>query len=219
MPKLTEIQLVILANAAKRADGTVFPLPKSLKIKGNALKATLDRLRKKGLFAEQPATPDAVAWREDPDRGRLTLVLTEAGSRAIGADAAADPQKQRTLTKPDSKKPQRHGGRRKARSRPTGKAAAGVRIGSKQALLLELLKRKSGTSLEELAAPAKLQECGLGEIRCLRQPAGWQILRCEGDIRMPTIADHVDGACCLAAVRRRRRHRDGCAGSEPRRIG
>ncbi len=150
MPKLTDTQLVILSAAAKRADGAVFPLPKSLKIKGGALKATLDGLRKKGLLAEQPAAADTIAWREDPDRGRLMLVLTEAGLRAIGADPSADSQKQTIPVKPDAKR-SRHGGRGKARSK-SGPEAAAPRTGSKQALLLDLLRRKGGASIEELAA-------------------------------------------------------------------
>ncbi|MCI0431550.1 MAG: DUF3489 domain-containing protein [Rhodospirillales bacterium] len=151
MPKLTDTQLVILANAARRADGTVFPLPKSLKIKGGALKAVLDRLRKKGLLAEQPAAPDAIAWSENPDRGRLTLVLTEAGLQAIGADPSGEPQKHPTPARPNSKRSRRQSGRGKSRSRPAGENAA-LRKGSKQALLLTLLKRKNGVSLEEIAA-------------------------------------------------------------------
>ncbi|MCI0429246.1 MAG: DUF3489 domain-containing protein [Rhodospirillales bacterium] len=152
MSKLTDTQLVILANAAKRVDGVVFPLPKSLKIKGGALKATLDGLRKKGLLTEHPAAPDAIAWREDPDRGRLMLVLTEAGLQAIGADASADPQKQRTPANSESERSRRHSRQSKARSRPAGKVAEGGRKESKQALLLTLLKRKGGASIEELQA-------------------------------------------------------------------
>jgi hypothetical protein len=150
MPKLTDMPLMILSSAARRADGAVFPLPKSLKIKGGALKARLDRLRKKGLLAEQPAAPGAIAWREDPDQGRLTLVLTEAGLRAIGADAPEEPQQQSTPAKPESKRPWR--GTRRSNARTKSPRAAAPRTGSKQALLLDLLKRTSGASLEEIAA-------------------------------------------------------------------
>jgi hypothetical protein len=150
MPKLTDIALVILSSAARRADGAVFPLPKSLKIKGGALKAMLDRLRKKGLLAEQPAAPDVIAWREDPDRGRLTLVLTEAAFQAIGADASEKSQQQPTPIKTDSKRPKR--GTRRSNTRIKSTRAAAPRAGSKQALLLDLLTRTSGASLEEIAA-------------------------------------------------------------------
>ena len=37
MPKLNDTQLVILSAAARRQDGAVLPLPKSLRIKGGAV--------------------------------------------------------------------------------------------------------------------------------------------------------------------------------------
>jgi len=52
MLKLTDTQRVILSNSAKRRDGAVLPLPKSLKIKGGAVTKLLDSLRKKGLLAQ-----------------------------------------------------------------------------------------------------------------------------------------------------------------------
>ena len=55
MPKLTDTQRVILSAAARRRDGAAVPLPKSLKIRGGALAASLEGLRKKGLLAERSA--------------------------------------------------------------------------------------------------------------------------------------------------------------------
>jgi DNA-binding MarR family transcriptional regulator len=152
MLKLTDTQLVILASAAKRADGAVFPLPKSLKIKGGAVKATLARLCKDGLLTEQPARPDAVAWREDADRKRMTLVLTKAGVRAIGAAPSAGRDQEPARVNPESKRSKRRGGSRLGRTAAAGKPAAAVRKNSKQALLLDLLKRNDGASLTEIAA-------------------------------------------------------------------
>ena len=67
MPKLTDTQLVILSAAAQRQDGTVLPLPKSLKTKGDAATKTLEGLREKGLLYEKPAARNAAAWREGED--------------------------------------------------------------------------------------------------------------------------------------------------------
>ena len=86
MPKLTDTQRVILSAAAKRRDGAALPLPRSLKLKGEALAATLEGLRKKGLLDERSAAADAVAWRESEDGRRLTLVVTDAGRRAVGVE-------------------------------------------------------------------------------------------------------------------------------------
>ncbi len=89
MPKLTDTQAVILSAAARRQDRAVLPLPKSLKIKGTAVTKALDSLRNKGLLKEQPAAPDAEAWRQDEDDRRMMLVVTEAGLKAIDGVPAA----------------------------------------------------------------------------------------------------------------------------------
>jgi len=73
MPKLTDTQLVILSAAGQRDDGTVLPLPKSLKLQGGAASHVLKSLLKKGLLDEQPAGNNVAAWRESKDGQRLTL--------------------------------------------------------------------------------------------------------------------------------------------------
>jgi hypothetical protein len=55
MPKLTDTQLIILSTAGQRDDGTVLPLPRSLKLQGGAVNHVLKSLLKKGLLDEQPA--------------------------------------------------------------------------------------------------------------------------------------------------------------------
>ncbi len=46
MPKLTDSQLVILSAAAKRQDGSVLPLPRSLKVNKAAATTVLKSLLK-----------------------------------------------------------------------------------------------------------------------------------------------------------------------------
>ncbi len=84
MPKLSDSQLVILSAAARRKDGTVLPLPRSLKVNKAAATTVLKSLLKKGLVAERPAAADAAHWRETKDGGRSALVITDAGLQAIG---------------------------------------------------------------------------------------------------------------------------------------
>ncbi len=57
MPKLSDTQLVILSAAARREDGTVLPLPRSLKVNKAAATTVLKSLLKKGLVAERPRRP------------------------------------------------------------------------------------------------------------------------------------------------------------------
>ncbi len=82
---LSDTQLVILTNAAGRNDGSVLPVPASLKTKGAALKRVLGTLLKSGLIAERRAKRDDAVWRTD-DNTRLTLAITQAGLSAIGLD-------------------------------------------------------------------------------------------------------------------------------------
>jgi DNA-binding MarR family transcriptional regulator len=159
MPRLTDTQLVILSSAAKHDDGAALPLPKSLKVKGGAQTSILKSLLKRGLVAEQPAPQGAPQWREAEDGQRLTLVITDAGRAALGVEsdeqaaaqpeaaAARSPQRQRrSSAKPKPVTKAKAHAKPKARS--TASHAAG-RSGTKQALLLELLRRKQGATIAE----------------------------------------------------------------------
>ena len=151
MPKLTDTQLVILSAAARRQDRAVLPLPKSLKIKGGAATKTLEGLRKKGLLEERPGTRNATAWREGEDGRRMMLVITDAGLQAIGVDADEKTSKQSRSTKTRAKKPRRRTAQKPVTATPKGKKSQTVaRQGTKQALLIDLLKRKKGATIEAI---------------------------------------------------------------------
>ncbi len=150
MPKLTDAQLVILSAAAQRQDGAVLPLPKSLKIKGGAVTKTLESLRKKGLLEEQLAAPDMDAWREAEDGRRMMLVITEAGLRAIDGGPDGKPDQEPAVKKRQLKKRRRLAVSKPPTSKPKSKKSPPtVRQGTKQALLIDLLKRKKGATIDE----------------------------------------------------------------------
>lgn len=149
MPKLTDSQLVILSAAAKCDDGAALPPPKSLKVKGGALTTVLKNLLKKGLLEETPASPDAAAWREADDGRPMTLVITKAGLQALDGGAGSGTPKTASPSKAPAKKPS--AAKKAAATKPKpGAAASAARPGSKQALLIDLMKRKSGASLDEI---------------------------------------------------------------------
>jgi len=151
MPKLTDSQLVILSAAIQREDGAALPLPKSLKIKGAAVTKTLDGLRKKGLLEERPASREVVAWREAEDGRRMMLVISEPGRQAIDGVPAEKPAKQPVSTKTQTKKPRGRAARRTAGSKVKDqKTTPAVRQGTKQALLIDLLSRKTGATIDEI---------------------------------------------------------------------
>ncbi len=153
MPKLTDTQLVILSAAARRQGGTVLPLPRSLKVNKAAAATLLKSLLKKGLVAERPAAADEAHWRETRDGERTALAITDAGLQAIGVDADEKTSKESPSTKPKAR--QR---RRRAERKPSGSklkrrtSPAAVRPGTKQALLIDLLKRKKGATIEKIVA-------------------------------------------------------------------
>ena len=155
MPKLTGTQLIILSAAARREDCAILPLPRKLKLDSNAAATIFKDLLQKKLIAEQPSSSDAAAWRDGEDGQRMMLVATTAGLRAIGA-AAAD---ERTVA-PKAGKKARRGPKgksptseRSGRTRRGDAAAAGsaVRPGTKQAQVIDLLRRPKGASIAELA--------------------------------------------------------------------
>ncbi len=151
MPKLSDTQLVILSAAARRQDGTVLPLPRSLKVNKAAATTVLKSLLKKGLVAERPAAADEAHWRETRDGGRTALAIADTGLQAIGVEVDRKTGKQSPSTKARPK--QR---RRRAEPKPSSSKAKGrtsppaVRPGTKQALLIDLLKRRKGATIEEI---------------------------------------------------------------------
>jgi len=140
--KLTDSQLVILSSAANRDGGAILPLAKSVKLNKGAATLVLKSLLKQKLVVEQPARNESQSWREDKQNRRFALAITPAGLAAIGADAKADAK-----PAPRAHKPAPTVGKAKQ----VKKDAPPVRGGSKLSILIELLSRKNGATLEDAA--------------------------------------------------------------------
>jgi hypothetical protein len=167
MTRLSDTQAVILSAAAQRDDGAILPLPETLKIKGGAVDKVLGSLKTKGLIAHQGAPrgdnppplritraglkaigvgaeDDAPEAATPADTGATPadsgVQATDAAAAATVADAVATPTKRRA----------------KAKSTKVEKAASAdkptPRAGTKQALMIELLKRPEGATVEQIAA-------------------------------------------------------------------
>jgi hypothetical protein len=168
MTQLSDTQLVILSAASQRDDGAVLPLPETLKIKGGAVVKVLGSLKVKGLIdhigvprGDDPPplritraglqaigveTEDEVPEGATPAETGATSA--DAGAQATGAPAAA--------TEADSAAAP---GRRKGKARAQAKPAKVVssdkptpRAGTKQAQMIEMLKRPEGATVEQIAA-------------------------------------------------------------------
>lgn len=133
MTKLTDTQRVILSAASQRTDRLALPLPKSLK--GGAAHKVVNALIEKGLLKEVKANRklgDPV-WRESDEGHGLTLIITDTGFAAIGIEV--EPQKTRA---------------QKSEPKPAATERR-TREGTKQALVIEMLRRPEGATIAEIA--------------------------------------------------------------------
>ena len=148
--KLTDTQMVILTAAAQRDDGSIHPLPKTLK--GGAVTKVTQALLRRGLIAEAPGRED---W---PGRRDPYFAVTAEGVRAINVEPAdcphlADSDAQvaeggqevapATKSRPKAKKA--------TNGRDTAKGPIKQRAGTKQARLIAMLETPEGGSLTEIA--------------------------------------------------------------------
>lgn len=81
MPKLTDTHTLLLAHAAQRESGSLFPLPDTLAGTARSIKAVAALLRQ-GLAAEQDASTADETARHDDDRA-IGVFITPAGLSAI----------------------------------------------------------------------------------------------------------------------------------------
>jgi hypothetical protein len=121
----------------------------------------------KGLAREIRAKADAPVWHENDD-GRFALKITKAGREAIGVDEEEGQQAASSSATPDASKPKKRGSKAagkkaaaetpKARTKAARATTAGnaesspaqVRAGSKQAKIIDLMKRAKGATLDDM---------------------------------------------------------------------
>jgi DNA-binding MarR family transcriptional regulator len=160
MTKLSDTQAVILSAASQRDDGAVLPLPETLKIKGGAVDKVLGSLKAKGLIDH---------WGSPRGDNPPPLRITRAGLQAIGVETEDDAAEPATpgdtgATSADAgaqandaaAAPRKRGP--KAKAAKLAKSTKGAssdkpvpRAGTKQAQMIELLKRSEGATVEQIA--------------------------------------------------------------------
>jgi len=141
MTKLTETQTTILTAGALRPDSIALPLPKGLA--GAAAKMAVNRMMALGWLQEVDANlrRGEPLWRETGDGHGTTLVVTNAGLLAIGID----PVVVKTVVAI-----RKHAAAVLARTEAA--AQPKQRAGTKQAMLIEMLLRPEGGTIEEIMA-------------------------------------------------------------------
>lgn len=127
MTNLSETQMRILKHAAGYVDGAVLPLPEGFALTSGALSATLGALRRKGCIDKDTAG----VWR-----------IADAGREAVGGKAADSEPVEPAEPEAAPASPEPNGG---------------PKPGSKQALLVELLRRPNGATIAEVQAETDWQ--------------------------------------------------------------
>ncbi|ABQ67887.1 hypothetical protein Swit_1524 [Rhizorhabdus wittichii RW1] len=131
MTKLTDMQLVLLSTACQREDGSLLPPPDSLGAQAARIRKAVEALIKKGLAAEQEGMAVPQAWRTDGDLV-IGVIVTDAGRSIIEPPVAEETPAGETD------------------ETPVVPAPAAGRTGTKQALVIDLLKRKGGATLTDI---------------------------------------------------------------------
>ncbi|MCP3731037.1 DUF3489 domain-containing protein [Sphingomonas sp. MG17] len=125
MPKLNDMQLILLSTAAQRESGSLYPLPDTITSDDKRKAKAIDALLKRG-FAEERETSDKPSLYRSDDGVGFGMFLTDAGRAAIDsgdAGGAVDASQPATAPTP--------------------------RL-SKSAKVLDLLRRADGATLPEL---------------------------------------------------------------------
>ena len=150
MTKLTNTQVAVLASACQREDGLA-TRPASLRPAAAAKVAA--RLVELGLVREVRAKGEAPAWREDEQGRAYGLKILKAGRTAMPADASAASslaQADANASTPQDAGPQASASIADDAEQPA--AAEPAKAGSKRALVIGLLQRGEGATIDDLIA-------------------------------------------------------------------
>ncbi len=137
MTKLTETQTIILNAGTQRPEKIALPLPKGLG--GAAAKMAVTKMIEHGWLQEVDANVrrNEPLWCETGDGHGTTLVVTEAGLLAIGIEPVVVKTRVASYGVANAEPELKH---------PT------LRTGTKQALLISILQRPQGVSMQEIVA-------------------------------------------------------------------
>jgi hypothetical protein len=149
--KLNNTQLLMLSAAAQRKDRCIAASPN---VKGGAAQKLAAKLIAAGLVEEINAKPGVHVWRRDDATGEAyALKLTAAGLKAIAVEEAeaveAAVESSPTPADEGPSKTKDHDGGAGSVAPPT--TIAVPREGSKLAVVVSLLRREGGATIDQLA--------------------------------------------------------------------
>lgn len=132
-PKLNDLQLVLLSTAAQRVDGNLFPAADSIAKEEDRIRKAIPSLQKRALVEEKPIKDRRLAWRQE-DEQPIGLFITTAGRELIAPAESA----------------QHVGGGAGSTAKADKKVTTERCAGSKAEMVLGLLRRPEGATLNEL---------------------------------------------------------------------
>ncbi len=127
MTKLTDTQTILLSAASQRDSGSLYPWPSSITTPVPAIAKSVASLLRQDFVEERRVNEVAVSWRTEDDQ-RFGIFITEAGLAAIGLSPAGAESTQ-IESQPTEPEPRRE---------------------TKSTLVLDLLRREQGATLDEL---------------------------------------------------------------------
>ena len=143
MAKLTDTQLIVLSNAAQRDDGAAV-LPDRM-VAATAKKVGSSLVSRK-LIREIRAKTGMPIWRKGDDDRPMSLVLLKAGRDAIGVEDAGPESPPEVAPRAIAAKGGK-GGPQRLDPLP--------RTGTKQALVIGMLSKDTGVTLDALIAATR----------------------------------------------------------------
>lgn len=159
--RLTDIQLVLLATAAQRDNGSLLPPPETLGKGPARIRKAVESLIRRGLAEEVAIKKSADAWRTEGRRS-IGVVITDAGRAAIAVEAEEPeagvagevdaPTGDLATTADDMTPPREQHAADVPPPNPASAAIAAPAAHTKTALVLEMLRRTSGATLDELTS-------------------------------------------------------------------
>ncbi len=193
MRNLTDSQLVVLSHAAQSDDGAA-DITDTLK--GGAATKVAKTLITRKLMREVKAKPGMPVWRRDAEGRLLSLVILNAGRKALGvmdqalesATGVRDQARSSSSGISVGHLSERIGRRKTTAPRDGGQTRAQVasstpsaRVGTKKALLIEMLSSSEGASIDALmGATGWLPHTTRAALTGLRH-AGYSIERSRRD--------------------------------------